>query len=216
MILKLCTRSRWRNQNGPADHNRLTMIKCQLNCMRSWRGNRSIGIVFRGFRGHTGFRCLYLRCLSIDFGCCSGFRGLDFWHRSSFRHRISFSHDDVMGFSGDVGGCLRIVNLHFRSWRVGHVLLENNILVDGGVATLSTLCASSSSADAAVISCAILASDSDTCIVGVTWGLGPLRSLRNAGDACGDGVCWASKSLSSCTGEVACGWGELGVSYLCG
>ena len=44
-------------------------------------------------------------------------------------------------------------------------------------------------------------------------GLGPLRSLRNTGDACEDGVVWASKSSSSCTDGVA--WGELGVSCLC-
>ena len=54
---------------------------------------------------------------------------------------------------------------------------------------------SSSLADAAGMSSAALASDSET------GGLGPLRSLRNAGDAYGVGVGWASKSSSSC----ACG-----------
>ena len=53
-------------------------------------------------------------------------------------------------------------------------------------------CGASSAADAAGMSSAALASDSET------GGLGPLRSLRNAGDACGVGVGWASKSSSSC------------------
>ena len=115
-------------------------------------------------------------------------------------------------------------------------------MVGRGVATFSTLTlgTSSSSADAAGMSSAALASDSETFTVGVasgntwrdtewwcsspsgtldnvTYGLGPLRSLRNAGDACGDGVGWASKSSSpSCTGGVACCWGVLEVSWCCG
>ena len=96
----------------------------------------------------------------------------------------------------------------------------------GGVATRSSysLGSSWSSADAAGISSVALASDSGLFTVGeasgntwretdwrsspsgtldrVTCGLGPLRSLRNARDACGDGVGWATKSSSSITGVV--------------
>ena len=87
--------------------------------------------------------------------------------------------------------------------------------MDGGVATRSSsyLGSSCSSADAAGMSSAALASDSEMFAVGeasgntwrdtewcsspsgtlerVTCGLGPLRSLRKAGDACGDGLGWA-------------------------
>ena len=99
-------------------------------------------------------------------------------------------------------------------------------MVVWGLATCSSssLGSSWSSADAAGISSATLASVSGLFKVGeasgktshetdwrsspsgtldnVTCGLGPLRSLRNAGDACGDGVGWASKSSLSITGVV--------------
>ena len=104
------------------------------------------------------------------------------------------------------------------------------------VATRSSSClgSSCSSTDAAGISLAALASDSGMFAVGeasgktwretdwrsspsgtldkVTYGLGPLRSLRNAGGACEDGVGWATKSLSSSTGVVIFGGEVLGDS----
>ena len=97
----------------------------------------------------------------------------------------------------------------------------------GGIATrsYSTRGSSWSSADAAGISSAMLASVLGLFTVeeasGKTWretdwrsspsgtldrvtcGLGPLRSLRNTDDAYGDGVGWASRSSLSNPGVVA-------------
>ena len=77
------------------------------------------------------------------------------------------------------------------SWRSGTDTFSSRTTSwwDGGVAAFGV---SSSLADAAGMSSAVVASDSET------GGLGPLRSLHNAGDACGVGVGWASESSSSC------------------
>ena len=55
------------------------------------------------------------------------------FHCIDLRHHIGFSHDNVIGFRSVVGGRLRILNLHLSSWRVGHVLIENNFWVGRGI-----------------------------------------------------------------------------------
>ena len=119
MVIKLRTSSRWRSQNRPFDSDKLAIVECFLYSVWPWWRNRSSGIN-RGVRLHICCRCII------------GFIGL--WHSVRCRLYSVFSHDHVIGFSGVSGGSLRILNLHLRSWRVGHghVHFRNNFFSDGG------------------------------------------------------------------------------------